>query len=169
MESDADLATRTIEATCAAGDLEGALDALVTSLRQRFELWYACFASHPTDAAQVTILSAWSFADSVLDTGAEVSASIAPLVTNVLTTLREGSGARFTVGVDNSLIDHLLKEQGVASGLCLPVQHDERAPLLLALGSSSATAFQETEPGFFTTVTAGIRPTVLRLASATNP
>ena len=98
-----------------------------------------------------------------------MSATIAPLVTNVLTTLREGSGARFAVGVGDSLIDHLLKEQGVAAGLALPVHHDERALLLLALGSSSPTAFQNTEPGFFTALTTGIGPTVLRLATATNP
>jgi GAF domain-containing protein len=168
MDADTDLAGL-VATTSAAPDLTTALDAVVSGLRQRFELWYACFASHPHDSTEVTVLAAWSLADSVLDTGAQVSATISPLVISALQTMREGAGARFAVGGEDSLIDHLLREQGVAAGLALPVHLDERTLLLLALGSSSPTAFQDAEPGFFSTLTSGIGPAVLRLATAANP
>jgi len=170
MESDTDLAVRAIEVTCAAPDLDEALNALVTTIRSRFELWYGCFASHTTDAPAVKVLASWSVAESVFDAGAEVSATISPIVISVLETLRQGSGATFVVGGNSdSLIDHLLEEQGVASLLALPIHCDERSLFLLTLGSSSPKAFQELRGGFFTTLSTGIQSSVLRLAAATQP
>jgi len=169
MESDSELAGRAIEGTCAAGDLEGALDALMTSLRARFELWYGCFAAHEAGAPAVKVLASWSVAESVFDAGAEVSATISPRVISVLETLREGSGAAFAVGTNpDSLVEHLLKEQGVASALALPIHCDERSLLLLTLGSSAPNAFQDAGRGFFTTLSTGISAYVQKLAAATS-
>jgi GAF domain-containing protein len=169
MEQDSRLAARTVEAVRGATNLDEALDALVTQLRPRFQLWSASFGSHPAGAPVVTILAAWSVAESVFVAGTEVSVTISRMVEEVLATLREGRAATLAVGTDpESLVDHLLREQGVASLIALPIHLDDRGLLLLTLGSSTKDAFLHAGKGFFTTLSVGISDAVVRLTAATN-
>jgi hypothetical protein len=169
MEQDTDLVGRAIDATRAASDLDEALGALVAALRDRFALWFASIGCHPAGAPGVTVLATWSVAETVFEAGAEVSATITPMVTTVLQTLREGSGATITLGSDpESLVERLLMGQGVASALMLPVHCDEQILLVLTLGSSSPSAFSDAGSGFFTALTTGIRPVVRKLATTSQ-
>ena len=151
-----------------ASDLESALHAVVSPLRTRFMLWHASIASHPAGAPEFTVLAAWSVTDSVFEAGTRVSSSISPLVKAMLDTLREGRMASFSAGSDReSLVDHLLSEQGIASALLIPLHVDEEALLVLTLGSSASDVFEATG-GFFSRLVAGIRDQILRLATAPN-
>ena len=166
MEQDPALVARTIEAVRSATSLDEALTAVVSQLRPRFDLWHASFSTYPTDAPVVRVLASWSLADTVFEAGTEVSATISKTVVTALETLRQGHGVSITVGADStSLVDHLLREQGVASVLVLPVHRDERAMLLLALGAGSPDAFRDAEKGFFTGLSLGISDAVVRFAS----
>lgn len=167
MEPDTALAVRAVELTRAADDLDGALDALVRTLRTPFDLWFACLASHPIAAPEVTILAAWSMAENIFEVGTGISSTISPLVITVLDTLHEGAAITFPLGGDpDSLVEHLFRAQGVVAAIALPIHRDERALLLLMFGSSSESAFRDVEHGFFARVVAGIRPVILRLAAA---
>jgi hypothetical protein len=66
----------------------------------------------------------------------------------------------------DSLVDHLLREQGVASTVAVPVHVDEHALLLLSLGSSDLTAFEEVGAPFFHGLAAGIRERLIGLTAA---
>ena len=169
MDADATLVTQTVDAVRGASSLDEALDVLVAHLRPRFELWYACFGSQLAGAPTMTILAAWSVADSLFDEGAEFANSLSPTVELALETLWQGRAVSFTVGQEpESLLDHLLVEQGLASVLALPIHCDDRSLLALALGSSASDVFLHAAPGFFTTLTAGISESILRFATSAN-
>lgn len=169
MEQDATLVTQTVAAVRAATSLDEAVDVLVQHLRPRFELWSAGFATQAAGSTAVTILASWSPVDSLFDTGAEFSATISETVQLAFETLWEGRAATFTVGGDkDSLADYLLREQGVASILLLPIHRDDRNLLLLGFGSSAADVFLHAEGGFFTQLTLGISEAVLRFATTAN-
>lgn len=169
MGHDIQLVGQAVDAARAASSLDHVLEELVRHLRPRFDLWHATLSLHQTGAPEVNVLAAWSLTDSVFDAGAAVSATISRTVIDLLETLRAGHAATFTVGADpESLVDQLLREQGVASILALPIHCDERALLLLTLGAGSERAFQDAEKGFFTALSLGISGTVLRFASASN-
>ncbi len=166
MEQDSTLVTQAVDAVRGASNLDEALDSLVRLLRPRFELWYACFGSQPAGATHVTILAAWSVAESLFDAGAEFSSEISPTAQLALETLWQGRPAAFTVGTDpDSLINHLLREQGIASVLALPIHRDDRSLLVLALGSSSSDVFLHAASGFFTALSLGISESILRFAT----
>ncbi|MFN2538188.1 MAG: hypothetical protein ABR549_08555 [Mycobacteriales bacterium] len=169
MEPDPALLQPVIDGVADAEDLESALNAIVGPLRSPLLLFHASIASHPVGAAEVTVLAAWSMSDSAFEAGTQVSATISPIVTAVLDTLGQGQMASVSVGADrDSLVDHLLREQGVAALLSIPLHRDDQALLLLTLGSSVDGIFDQSKGGFFSDLAAGIRSTVLRLATAPN-
>jgi hypothetical protein len=169
MDSDSALLASVVAGVSNATDLEGALNAIVDPLHARLMLWHATVTSHATGAAEVTVLATWSMVDSLIEAGMQVSATISPVITRVLETLRQGQMASFDVGGDpGSLLDHVLHEQGVACVLALPLQVDEEAVVVLTLGSSTAGIFHEPMGGFFSLLAAGIRAPMLRLATAAN-
>ncbi len=169
MQQDPELVAKAVYAVRGAADLHDALESMVQVLRPRFDLWFACLAAHPSGGEHITVLASWSLAENMFDAGAKISPSISATVESVLSTLREGRGATFTVGADpDSLVDHLLHGQGVASVLTFPVHLDADDLILLALGASSKDAFRDAEKGFFTALSDGISSVVLRLATAAN-
>jgi GAF domain-containing protein len=169
MEQDTQLVLQSVDAVKRAGDLDTALLALVTVLRPRFQLFHASIATHPEGAPHFRVLAAWSLADSLFDKGAEISATISEKVEFALETLRKGRPLAVNISGQNpSLVDHLLREQGVASILVFPVQYDDQALMIVALGSSTTDAFLDAERGFFTALSMGIRDTLTRLSTATN-
>jgi hypothetical protein len=169
MDQDSTLVTQAVAAVRDATSLAGAVDVLVQHLRSRFELWSAGFAFQATGSTTVTILASWSPVDSLFDTGAEFSGTISETVRLALETIWDGRGATFVVGTDqDSLVDYLLREQGVASVLLLPVHRDASGLLMLGLGSTASDVFLHAEAGFFTTLCTGISESVLRFATTAN-
>jgi hypothetical protein len=166
MESDDKLLIRTVEEVRAAENLDEAVVAVVECLRPRFDLWHTSICTHPTGQPNMKVLAGWSLADSVFDAGTEISASISRMVVAVLGALREGNPVAFVVGEEqDSLVDHLLGKQGVASVVTIPVHHDDRGLLFLALGAGRQDAFHDAGNRFFTDLSAGVADTLLRLVS----
>jgi hypothetical protein len=169
MEQDATLVTQTVAAVRGATSLDEAVDLLVKHLQPRFELWAVGFCSQVSGSTAITVLASWSPVDTLFDAGAEISADVSQIVQLTLGTLWKGQAATFTVGSDNdSLVDYLLREQGVASLLLLPIHRDDRILLMLGLGSGAADVFLHAEAGFFTMLSVGISESVLRLATTAN-
>jgi hypothetical protein len=169
MDSDTRLVSQVADAVRSAATLDEALAALVQFLRPRFDLWYAAFCSHPTADPTITILASWSLAESVFDAGAEVSTSISQIIVGVLEQLRAGNPARFVIGGDpDSLVEHLLADQGVSSVVSTPIHCDEQGLLMLALGTSSPDAFLDAGRNFYLDLSHGIAETVLRLVPTKN-
>ena len=168
MESDEKLLIRTVEEVRVAENLSEVVEAVVECLRPRFDLWHTSICTHPAGQPHMKILAGWSVADSVFDAGAEVSTTISRMIVAVLAALREGNPVAFAVGGEqDSLVDDLLGEQGVASVVAIPILYDERGLLFLALGAGTQDAFHDAGNRFFTDLSAGIAETVVRLVGAT--
>ncbi|HVE24542.1 MAG TPA: hypothetical protein VNC22_04030 [Sporichthya sp.] len=169
MESDGKLLARSVEEVRVAETLDEAVVAVVECLRPRFDLWHTSICTHPAGQPNMKILASWSLADSVFDAGAEVSATISRMIVAVLSALREGNPVAFTVGGEaDSLVEHLLGKQGVASVVAIPISHDESGLLFLALGAGTQDAFHDAGNRFFTDLAAGIADTVVRLVGAVH-
>jgi hypothetical protein len=167
MDSDTTLVAQTADAVRDATTLDEALAAVVQVLRPRFDLWYGAICAHPTDAAHITILAKWSLAESVFEAGTAIATNISRIITGVLSELHAGNPARFVIGGDpDSLVEHLLASQGVASVVTAPIHLDDEGLLLLALGTSTQDAFLDAGRSFYLDLAHGISDTVLRLVSA---
>jgi inactivated superfamily I helicase len=164
MNSDTELVCAATDAVRDAATLDAALAALVQVLRPRFDLWYGAICSHPTDAPHITIMAKWSLADSVFDVGTAVATNISQIISGVLAELHAGNPARFVIGGDpDSLVEHLLASQGVASMVTVPIHGDDEGLVLLALGTSTQDAFLDVGRSFYLDLAHGISDTVLRL------
>lgn len=164
LKDDTTLVTQTIEAVQKASTLDEAVEALVQILRPRFDLWHASFCSQPAQEPHLRILASWSLADSVFETGTEVSATISKMIVAVLAELREGNPVAFAIGEDReSIVDHLLGAQGISSMVTIPVTYDDQDLLFLALGASTPEAFHNAGRQFFTELSLGISESVQRL------
>jgi len=166
MNSDTELVSAATDAVRRAATLDEALSALVQVLRPRFDLWYGAIGSHPTDSPHITILAKWSLAESVFDAGTAVATNISAIVEGVMAELHAGNPARFVIGGDpDSLVEHLLASQGVASMVTVPIHGDDEGLLFLALGTSTQDAFLDAGRGFYLDLAHGISDTVLRLVT----
>ena len=165
MERDTELLLSAVDAVHDAESLDDALNAIVEVLQRRFELWYASFATIPHGSSQIELLASWSFTKTVFDAGAKISTAISPTAEGAIEALRQGLPVLVN-SEPESLMGHLLSQQGVAAIATLPVHVDEGSLLMLGLGSSSKEALRTAIPGFFEGLTAGIKEKVLRLANS---
>lgn len=169
MNSDTRLVSQATDAVRSATTLDEALTALVQFLRPRFDLWYAAFCSHPDGDPAITILSSWSLAESVFEAGTTIASSISQIIVGVLEQVRAGNPARFVMGGDpDSLVEHLLADQGVSAVVAVPIHSDEEGLILLALGTSTQDAFLDAGRTFYLDLSHGIAETVLRLVTTKN-
>lgn len=166
MERDTALLLEAVDAVHDAESLDDALWALVEVLQERFELSYASFATIPGGSAELQLLASWSFTRTVFDAGARISTAGSPTAEGAVDALREGLPVLVTMSDSDSLLGHLLSQQGVNAIVALPVHVDEGSLLILGLGSSSKDVLRTALPGFFEGLTAGIREKVLRLANS---
>jgi hypothetical protein len=166
MERDTELLLQAVDAVHDSDSLDDALNAIVEVLQQRFELWYASFATIPSGSSQLELLASWSFTRTVFDAGAQISTAVSPTAEEAIEALRQGLPALVSTTDSDSLLGHLLSQQGVAAIVTLPVHVEEGSMLMLGLGSSSKDALRTAVPGFFEGLTAGIKEKVLRLANS---
>jgi hypothetical protein len=158
------LVSLTSEAVGGAATLDEALDAVVRVLRSRFGLWHASFCAYFYSTGNFRVLASWTVSDSVFEAGTEVSATISQTMAAIVRALQSDDAISFVVGAEaESLVDELLAGEGVASAVCVPVLHDGRAMLFLALGAGTKDAFQDSGPAFFSALSIGIGDSVQRL------
>ena len=161
-----DVLLRVINAVHDADTLEGALRGITLALQSPFATWHASMWRHRTDADQLDVIDAWSLTESVFDTGVEVSTTITRPLKELLN--RVGSGQVFTAELDSggkSLLDALMREEGVAGLAAIPLSHDEDEVLFLALGSSIGKGFDTVSPEVLLLIGSSAAPRLLKLAA----
>jgi hypothetical protein len=164
---DTALMLRAVSAVQDATSLDEAVHALVAVLQPRLELWHASLVSLPAAAGLVRIVASWSRTDSAFVTGTEVSTTITPALQRLLEDLLEGEVAMMVIGTGpESLVDHLMREQGVVTAVGVPVLHDGQGLLFLVLGSGVDGPIEAAGAGFFHGLAAGIRDRIGRLAAS---
>lgn len=167
LSRDTDLMLRAVDSVHGAKDLDEALQGLVKVLQARFDLWHAGFAYVATGSQTLKVLAAWSMVDSVFVEGQEVATTILPAVSQIVEDLRAGDVAMAVIGPsDHSLLDHLMREQGVASTLAVPVHQDDNGLLILSFGSSTVGPLHDIGARFFYGLAAGIHERICKLTSS---
>lgn len=162
---DTDLLRQAVRSFQDATTLDDALRILVTHLQTRLELFHVSIAVIPAGGSHFRILASWSLSESSFVPGTEVSTSIAPPVERfVAALLRDDVAIGETDPSGESLPDFLLREEGVVSMAGVPVCHDDKGLVFLALGSSAVKPFHEVGDHFFHGLAAGIRGPLCKLA-----
>lgn len=166
MGRDTTLLLQTVDAVHRAASLDDALAAIIGVLQPRFDLWYASFATIPGGSDQVRMLASWSPAETVFQPGTDISTTISTTAQAVIDALRQGHPVLTGMSDSNSLLGHLLTQQGVAELVTVPVHCDDSSLLMLGLGSSKTDVLGSAATGFFEGLAAGIREKILRLANS---
>ena len=166
MGRDTTLLLQAVDAVHRAVSLEDALGALVGVLQPRFELWYGSLATIPGGSDQIRMLACWSLAETVFQAGTDISATISPTAEAAIEGLREGHAVLTGTSDPNSLLSHLLTQQGVAELVTVPVHSDDASLLMLGLGSSKPGVLGTAVTGFYEGLAAGIREKILKLANS---
>ncbi len=149
-----------------AQSLSDVISALVGVLQPRFALCHASIAIVPASGETVRILATWSLADSVFEAGTEISASITEEFRTLVSSLADGHIVSMSITPESgSLLDHVLRQQGVAAVVAIPIVTDEHGLVLLGLGSCSADAFKAVRQSFFAGLGAGIHRRVEALVA----
>jgi hypothetical protein len=144
--------------------LEAAFAALVKVLQGPLELWHASLSVLSPEAGTGTIVASWSMTESAFEPGTEVSTSISEGVRATADALVRGEIVLGSVpGAPDSLVDALMRAQGVASGVAVPVHRDARGVLVLTMGSSSVGPLHAVGAPFYRGLAAGIEERVVEL------
>ena len=164
MGLDTHLLLQAVDAVQDAPDLTGVTTALADELRDRFDLWHVSTCLLRAGSPSVTVLASWGIGDTVFTEGTEVSASITPAISRLLAEAAEGRPVHTVIGeAEDSLIDFLLRQQGVRQATLQTVHRDEQGLVFLVLGSASPDVLSRTPAAFFAGLAAGIRPRILEL------
>jgi len=170
VDSTRDVLLRVIHAVHEADDLEKALRGITLALQSPFATWHASLWSYRPDTDQLHVLDAWSLTESAFDTGVEVSTGITPPLKELLTKVSHGQV--FVAELDShgrSLLDALMREEGVAGLAAIPLSQDKNRTVFLALGSSMGRGFDVVQPSVLLAIGSSAAPRLLKLAGAPSP
>jgi GAF domain-containing protein len=151
--------------------LEEAFLSLVEVLRGPLDLWHMSLSvlTTPADGSpgMGRYVAAWSIAPSPFEVGTEVSLGISDSAIAAAEALRRGKIVMSSVAArEDSLVDSLLREQGVASVAVVPIHGDAEGVLVLVVGSSAEGVLQSLGERFFRALVAGIEERVVELLRA---
>jgi GAF domain-containing protein len=166
---DSELLLQVVNAVYSAHDLEAALRGTAEALQSDFPIWHASLWLHSPEREVVQVIASWSLAETAFDPGVEVSTSITPPLAQMLVEMH--AGKVFTARMDThgrSLLDHLMREEGVAGLLTVPIGRDDHGLVFLALGSASADSFTDERRSLFRSLAASAGARYVKLARATQ-
>jgi len=166
LEHESELLLQVVNAVYGAHDLESALRGTARALQVRFPLWHASLWVHDAEREVVRVVGSWSISDTAFNAGVEVSTSITPPLARMLVDMH--AGRVFVTTMDNhgkSLLDHLMREEGVAGLLTLPLVRTGSQLFFLALGSSNEHGFADAPPSLFQSLAASAGARFAKLAS----
>ncbi|HEX9712048.1 MAG TPA: GAF domain-containing protein [Actinomycetota bacterium] len=126
-----------------AATLDEALDAITVALRERYQLWRSSiWTFEPPDAAR--LIAAWSIGDTAFEPGVVVRFSLTDDVEFLATSVMAGKPMMMrTSERDLGLLTDMLKREGIASAVIVPVGRNRKEPIgLLALASSAPDVFK---------------------------
>jgi hypothetical protein len=162
-----ELLMRAVDTAGEARTLDDFVRALVDALQALLDLWQVSVVSVAEDGESVRLLATWSVSPSVFTAGTEVAGSITPELQHVVEDLLNGEIVETSPGSrPESLVDHLLAEQGIAQTLGVPVHRDGHGVLALAFGSTTVGPLRDVGEPFFRGLAAGLEETLARLATA---
>lgn len=150
MERSFDSLNDAVEAANDAADLGSALHAVVGVLRDEFELFSARISALPTrDIARV--MASWSIGDTVFTPGTQVSTHFSDDLEALAVQVFSGLPAVVRSDrVDLGLVGHLLRREGVASLVIVPLHENRQVVGIITFGSSSPTAIGPQHVPYFT-------------------
>lgn len=162
------LLMRAVDSVGRGTTLDEAFLSLVEVLRGPLELWHASLSvlegDPATEPGAGKIVAAWSLAPSAFEPGTEVSLSITESTRASWDALRRGEILMKTVASRaDSLVDSLLREQGVAAVALVPVHEDAAGVLALMVGSSAEGPLKEVGESFFRGLAAGVEERLVEL------
>lgn len=162
--SEDSLLSRAINSIGRGETLDEAFLSLVEVLRGPLELWHMSLSCLQTDAGTWKIVAAWSMAPSVFEPGTEISLKISEGAEASSEALRRGKILLASVpSTTDSLVDSLLREQGVTSVAVVPIHSDAEGILAMSIGSSAEGPLQNAGELFFRGLAAGIEKRLLEL------
>jgi hypothetical protein len=151
--------------------VDQAFNRLVEVLREPLDLWHMSLSLLRPDTEEgvgaAQYIAAWSMASSAFQPGTEVSLRISDSAIASSHALRRGKIVLATVPSEpGSLIDGLLREQGVATVAVVPIHGDAAGVLVLTLGSSAEEPLRALGERFFRGLAAGIEGRLLQLLAS---
>ncbi|MHB8511749.1 MAG: hypothetical protein ACYDCC_06165 [Actinomycetota bacterium] len=145
-----------------ARDLDEAIGRTAFVLSSQFWLWSASLLT--ITEGHLTVLARWHAAESILEAGAQISATLTPALEDVIRSLREGNCVRARYGRNEfGLLDDIMKEEGVASFLMLPLRYRGTLIGALSFGSSGASTFEAVSPSFLGALLQAVEAPLVRL------
>jgi hypothetical protein len=161
-----ELLLQVVNAVYGAHDLEGALRGTARALQPLFPIWHVSLWSHSPEHQTVRVIGSWSLTETSFDPGVEVSTSITPPLAHMLVEMHAGKVFAATMDTHGlSLLDDLMREEGVAGLLTVPIARVGTELLFLALGSANATDLEEAPPSLFLSLAASAGSRFVKLAT----
>lgn len=170
LEHENELLLQCVNAVHSAEDLDSALRGTALALQAVFPIWHASLWVHDAEHEVVRVVGSWSLTETAFAAGVEVSTTITPPLARMLVSLHKGMvfGARMD-DHGRSLLDHLMREEGVVALITVPLGRSEARMPFLALGASTADGFGTAPPSFFLGLAQSSGPRLTKLATAPKP
>ncbi|MGH2830838.1 MAG: GAF domain-containing protein [Actinomycetota bacterium] len=162
--STVDLLSDAVRGVASATTIEDALRALARVLQEDFALWRVSVIRFPTGSRHIEIVAAWSANEIILVPGNRIAIDLTPATRQLSETLQSGRPAMFrSDSIDLGLLNDLMRDEGVASWLGLPLFGCDQVVAVLSLSSSNPDAFGEADILFFKGLAAGIQKQLISL------
>ena len=161
-----ELLLQVVNAVYGANDLDSALRGMAQALQAVFPVWHTSLWVHDAGHEIVRVVATWSVADSAFSPGVEVATNITPPLARMLVDLHKGM--TFGATMDDhgkSLLDSLMREEGVVELMTVPLTRTAGRMPFLALGCSTSGGFGTTPPSFFLSIAASCAARLITLAT----
>lgn len=158
-----DALRRAIQAVIDANDLDGAVDALIASLRDDYELWAATLSVFlPSGTAKV--VASLAPGDTILTVGTEIAIDLTPEILGYVQDLLAGRPILVSTRQEGlGLLGELLPQEGWESVVTVPLADQGEVVAVLSLASSSAQGFSQSNLDFFRGLGRALETALLRL------
>jgi GAF domain-containing protein len=166
-QRESDLLLAVVNAVYGAHDLESALRGTARALQEQFPIWHASLWLHLPERQVVRVIGSWSISETAFDAGVEVSTAITPNLGQLLVDMHAGKVFSATLDTHGaSLLDHLMREEGVAGLVAVPLGRDDNGLVFLALGCATAEVFADpTSQPLFRSLAASAGARYVKLAA----
>jgi GAF domain-containing protein len=167
-ESTHEVLLRVIHAVHEATSLEGGLQGVAHALTTPYAIMHASLWSHVAGADHLRVIGSWSLSESAFSAGVEVSTTITPPLVDLVE--RVHSGRMFVAEISarhSSMLDALMRREGVLALAGVPISHERDAVLILALGSSASRGFDVAPHSLLTAIGSSAASRLLKLSTTT--
>jgi hypothetical protein len=168
LESTHGVLVRVIHAVHDATSLEAGLEGIAHALSSPFGIRHASLWSHVAGGDHLRVIGSWSLSESAFAPGVEVSTTITPPLVDLVEEVH--SGRPFVADISSrqsSMVDALMRQEGVLTLAGIPISQDRDAVLILALGSFFSRGFDVAPRSMLTAIGSSAATRLLKLSGAT--